>query len=238
MIKEYLIKYKNYLLYVIIGIIIIIGYFVYNNTNKENEEIVLEEKIEVVEEKEKIEEVEEIIENISIDIKGAVNKPGVYTLSVGSRVSDAIKISGGLTKNADTSTINLSKILNDEMVIIIYTKEEIEQFKKGNVKVQYIEKECVCPKLENNACIEDKITNYEEDKNGTSNNTSNTSSKVNINTAPISELTKLNGIGEGKAKAIIEYREKNGLFKDISEITNVSGIGNSTYEKIKDNITV
>ena len=62
--------------------------------------------------------------------------------------------------------------------------------------------------------------------------------KISINTGSISELMKLQGIGQKKAEAIIEYREKNGLFKDIKDITKVAGIGNSIFEKIKDNIKV
>ena len=61
---------------------------------------------------------------------------------------------------------------------------------------------------------------------------------MNINTASINELKTLTGIGESKAKAIISYREKNGGFKSIDEIKKVSGIGNATYEKFKDNITI
>lgn len=69
--------------------------------------------------------------------------------------------------------------------------------------------------------------------------TSDTNSNlVNINSDDISELTKLDGIGDAKARAIIEYRKENGDFTDINEIKNVSGIGESTFEKIKDYIYI
>ena len=61
---------------------------------------------------------------------------------------------------------------------------------------------------------------------------------ININTATSEELQSLSGIGQAKAEAIIAYREDNGDFTSIEDITNVSGIGESTYEKIKDQITV
>lgn len=61
---------------------------------------------------------------------------------------------------------------------------------------------------------------------------------ININTADMETLMKLNGIGKVKAKAIIEYREKNGPFKSIEEIKNVKGIGEATFQKIKDRIRV
>jgi competence protein ComEA len=63
------------------------------------------------------------------------------------------------------------------------------------------------------------------------------SGKININTASKEELMNLPGIGDVKAQAIIDYRTKNGPFKDIHEIVNVSGIGEKTFEKIKDLIT-
>jgi len=62
--------------------------------------------------------------------------------------------------------------------------------------------------------------------------------KININAAGAEELESLPGIGPSKARAIIDYREKNGYFGAIEEITDVSGIGTATFEKIKDDITV
>ena len=61
---------------------------------------------------------------------------------------------------------------------------------------------------------------------------------VNINTATEEQLMSLNGIGEGKAKSIIAYREEKGKFNSIEEIMNVEGIKEGTYNKIKDSITV
>lgn len=64
------------------------------------------------------------------------------------------------------------------------------------------------------------------------------SDTININTATIEQLTVLTGIGEAKAKAIIIYREENGSFKSIEEIMNVSGIGEKTFENIKEFISI
>lgn len=63
------------------------------------------------------------------------------------------------------------------------------------------------------------------------------SGKININTATAEQLTELNGIGEVKANAIIEYRNNFGNFISLEEIMNVKGIGEKTFEKIKDYIT-
>lgn len=178
---------------------------------------------------EKQEEKQEI--KIKVEIKGAINNPGVYELEDNSRVVDLINVAGGLTENADTSLINLSKKLTDEMVVIIYTREEIENYNNSKIKTEYVYIEVPsCPDKVNEACIEE----YQEEIN----NNEETNKLININTASINELTTLSGIGESKAKLIIEYREQNGNFKEINEITNVKGIGESLLEKIKDSITI
>ena len=67
---------------------------------------------------------------------------------------------------------------------------------------------------------------------------STSDNKVNINTANLTELDSLSGIGPSKAEAIIKYREENGNFKTIEEIKNVTGIGEGLFEKFKENITI
>lgn len=62
--------------------------------------------------------------------------------------------------------------------------------------------------------------------------------KININSASAVELTALTGIGPAKAEGIIAYRTENGMFKNIEEIMNVTGIGEKSFEKLKDEITV
>ena len=220
---------KKYI-WLILVIFVLLFLFIANSSN---EEVILEEQLKEKEVEEPI--IQEENKKIKVDIKGAVNNPGVYEVLENSRVSDAINISGGLTKDADTSTINLSKIIFDEMVIIIYTKDEIAEMLKGDTSIKYIEKECICPKLENDACIEDKIENVPN--NNLNNDSSSSNNKVSLNKASLDELMTLDGIGEKKAQAIIDYRNKNG-FKSIEEIMEVDGIGSTTYEKIKDRLTL
>ncbi len=62
--------------------------------------------------------------------------------------------------------------------------------------------------------------------------------KININTATQYELQSLSGVGESTAEAIIQYREKNGLFKSVDDLVNVKGIGNKKIEKLSENLTV
>ena len=78
-----------------------------------------------------------------------------------------------------------------------------------------------------------------EDTTESSDNSSNDEIlSININTASQEELKKLNGIGEAKAKNIIDYRESHGGFSKIEEIVNVKGISKNIFEKIKSNIFV
>ena len=159
------------------------------------------------------------LEKITVDIKGAVNYPGVYELDAGTTVYDLIGKAGGLKTYADTSLINLSKRLSDQDVVIVYTMEEVRTMTKGDTSIKVVDKECICPKIENVSCINKK------------------SSTININKASIEELQKLSGIGKSKAEAIIEYRNKTPFIKK-EDIMNVKGIGKALYEKNKDNIGV
>ena len=162
----------------------------------------------------------------TVDIKGAIQKPGVYLTECSNNVNDVITLAGGLLKNSDTSLINLAKKVTDEMVIIIYTKDEVKNSNIINTVIKTVEKECICPNIQNDSCINDEITdNIGEQK------------LVNINTSSLEELLTLPGIGESKAKAIIKYRTENGNFKTIDEILNVDGIGQKLYEEIKAYIT-
>lgn len=184
----------------------------------------VEAKEDFVEEKE--EPTPALEEHYKVDIKGQVNKPGVYDVLKGARVMDVIHLAGGLKKEANTDFLNLSKKVEDGSVIWVYTTKEIEKLKEVKTVTEYLEKECNCPDVSNSACVTRPNSN-----SGTN------SSKVNINTASLEELTTLSGIGESKAKAILEYRKKK-PFEKIEDIKNVSGIGDSAYEKIKDFIIV
>lgn len=224
---KFLKKYK-YIVFSIMGILIIIGGIYLKNSLIDNSVVIND-----------IEDNDDILisdkedngvsnnEYYLVDIKGAVNNPGVYKVEVGTRINDVVNMAGGLRDDADTSLINLSKLVSDEMVIIIYTTEEVRNSNLVNTVIKVVEKECKCPNIENDGCINDNIKDT----------ITNGSGKVNINTASVEELSKLDGIGQSKAEAIVKYREENGKFNTIEDITKVSGIGNNVYEKIKGNIT-
>ncbi|MGN1337847.1 MAG: helix-hairpin-helix domain-containing protein [Candidatus Coprovivens sp.] len=220
-------KKKDILIIILIVIILGLGGLIFISLNKKDEkcvdEVVVEKKEEV-----SIEEDNEEIEVIEyyVDIKGAVKKPGVYKVVKGSIVNDVIGLAGGLKSNANTKYINLSYEVNNHDVINIYTNNEV---KNSSIKM-----ECSCPSLDISSCDNSSIVT----NNGTiNNNGSSVNDKVNINSASKEELMSISGIGESKALAIIEYRNSN-KFNSIEDIKNVSGIGDSLYNTIKDSITV
>ena len=146
---------------------------------------------------------------IVVEIKGEVKKPDVYTLNENAIVKELIEAAGGLTENAELSNINRAKKLQNHELIYIANKND------ANKEMSNISSEV---KSNNN-----KV----QVENG---------KKVNINTATLEDLKTLNGIGDSKAKSIIEYREQNGGFKSIEDIKNVTGIGEKMFERIKEQI--
>lgn len=230
---------KNKITYIFLFILLMIGIFIFNSEviiSKNDNEFLLEESI--IEEK--IENKETIIKKVRVDIKGNVINPGVYEIEETAKVIDVINIAGGLTEEADTSRINLAKTVKDEMVIIIYSKNEIEKYINSQTTIEmekeyiYVEKPCECPSVNNDACLKEEDLSANEmpkeiDKEEIK--------IVSINNGTKEELMTLPSIGESKANSIIEYRKTN-EFTKIEDIKNVSGIGESVFEKIKDYITI
>lgn len=269
--KFFLERYKKECIAGVIFVILLIGgfggFWIYRQHFQVEDSISLlsneeEEKIE----KEKWEEDdvlkdEERKESFRVDIKGEVKNPGVYLIASDARVIDVIEKAGGLTKNANTKANNLSRKVQDEMVIIIYSKSEIEDFSKtketekkilveSKEETQFfpndalLKKEDFIDSSSSSSVVEGKDSNSSLDEvpsgkiDDTSSSKTEETSKISINTATIEELMNISGIGESKAKAIVSYRNENGHFKKIEDIMQVSGIGEKMFEKIKEFITV
>lgn len=150
----------------------------------------------------------EELSQLVIDVKGAVEKPGLYTLEAGARVNDALEAAGGLTSQADPKSINLAQKLSDEAVVYVASKDE-------NISVV--------------ASTTASSAMSQEEKN---------TSLVNLNTATEADLQTISGIGAKRAIDIIAYREANGGFKSVDDLNNVSGIGDKTMESIRPYVTV
>ncbi|HCW04148.1 MAG TPA: DNA-binding protein [Clostridium sp.] len=140
---------------------------------------------------------------IKVEIKGEVNKPGVYEMKIGSRLEDLIKEAGGLTVKADSDRIpSLAKKLRDEDCIVVANIDKAETVVN---------------------------TNSTQDEK---------SDIININTADKDQLEKIPGVGPVTAEKILEYREEKGYFNSIEDLKNINGIGEKTFENMKDKISV
>ena len=209
--KKYIEKNKKYVIIGLIFCILIIAIIIVKQFDTEEKETL--DLISIEENTENTETVEEEEDyKIVIHITGEVNNEGIIEIKEGGRISDAIEEAGGLTKEADLERVNLAYELEDGQKIYIPNKKDkdIEEYVTEGV--------------------DDIVLPDELSKAG--------DGLVNINKASSEELQELDGIGEALAENIIAYRENNGKFKNIENIKNVSGIGDSKYEKIKDNIKI
>ncbi len=224
-------RHRKKLMALLFGVLLLFSFVFYTfpkltstNKTKEKKQVLLAKKEEPIEK----EEPKKAPLLYQVDIKGAVVNPGIYSVEEGSRVIDVIRMAGNLLEEADTTVINLSKKVFDEMVIIIYTKEEVADFKRVKEVEAKVQEECQngnLGSLSNDACIEEESSQKME-------------GKISLNQATKEELMMLSGIGEAKAEAIIQYREKHGPFKSIEELKEVDGIGDALFNQVQENITL
>ncbi|HZH61393.1 MAG TPA: helix-hairpin-helix domain-containing protein [Metabacillus sp.] len=204
-------QYKKWIIIIFISVLTIGCICYYFMQESETSELVKPEETASIdleqtiplEEKEN-EESEEKNSSIVIDVKGAVQHPGVYEVAKDARVFEAIQEAGGISDKADELAVNLASPLQDGMVVYI-------PFKGENKENPFISKNVV----------EDTAQQ-----------------KVNINLATSEELQTLSGIGPSKAEAIIAYREELGSFTKIEDLLEVTGIGEKSLEKIREEITI
>lgn len=146
---------------------------------------------------------------VTVDVKGAVKKPGVYQLQSNSRVHDALEKAGGLTDEADLKSVNQAQKLSDEAVVYV-----------AKVGENAVDVTTSAPASATSGIGQAK------------------SALVNLNTATEADFQTISGIGQKRAQDIIAYREANGRFKSVDDLKNVSGIGAKTLEKLKEYVTV
>lgn len=203
-------KQKIIVVVLIIIMCIVIGYYIISKTEKYDYSDI--EKISnIIEEDQEVDD--SIIENkIVIHITGEVEEEGVIELEKGARISDAIEEAGGTTEEADLSNVNLAYSLSDGQ------KVKIPNINEKDEEIIVVEE-----KAGDNIIIEGNKSKEE---------------KININKAAQTEIETLPGIGPSTALKIITYRNEHGKFKNIEDIKNVSGIGDSKFENIKEYICV
>ena len=163
---------------------------------------------------------------ICVYICGAVAEEGVYELKAGSRIKDALDMAGGYSEDAYKGYVNLAEKLTDGERIYIPNISE----GKDNLSISVGSADSGGGGSTGNLAA--------GDGSGETSEGDNISGKVNINLADKAELMTLSGIGESKADEIIAYRQSSGGFGSIEEIKNVSGIGDGTFKKLKDHISV
>lgn len=235
MIKKYL---NTFLIsFVILLITIQYGLFAYFYYVKDFKSDNINQTQEVVETFKNDSNEKEKLSEFYVEIKGAVNSPGVFKVTSDNIINDVINMAGGLKNNAYTKNINLSKNVSKEMVVYVYTNYEYSLL---NTKEETYE--CNCPKQDISVCTDKGTSIIISDENKPEevpNSKSETENdKVNINTSTKEVLTSLSGIGEAKAQNIIDYRKENGLFKSIEDLKNVTGISEKLFEQIKEFITI
>lgn len=146
--------------------------------------------------------------DLYVHVDGAVNQPGIFKMPEGARVQDAIDKAGGLGPDADIQALNLAMRVQDEMKVYVPRQGEDPDFSTGS-----------------NASNPGQPPGGEENK------------KVNINTAPAELLETLPSIGPKRAEDIIHYREE-APFQSLEELKEIPGIGDKTFEKLKDRVTL
>ena len=148
-----------------------------------------------------------------VQVGGAVAQPGVYQLSMGSRVQDAIQAAGGPLPAANIELVNQAAPLQDGQLVWVPYIETAPAAAPTSAAVQ---------------------TQRETEQASTT----SPSFPINLNTATFEELLALPGIGDVRARSIIDYRSTHGPFQSIEDIQAVEGIGPGIFEKVKELITV
>lgn len=146
---------------------------------------------------------------LMVDVDGAVKQPGVVSLKEGDRVFQALELAGGIREDANTSSVNLARLVEDGEKIYVPTKSESSGSSAANA-------------------------DFTVKQSGSS----SASGKININKAGTAELQKLPGIGPSTAEKILEYRRQNGTFHKVEDLKNISGIGEKTFARLREKISV
>ena len=163
---------------------------------------------------------------IKVYVTGCVNRPGIVALEKGQLIDDAIRLAGGATAEADLEGINLVYELKENLMLYIRSKKEQELPEIKSETPGEAGKGIRVVKDSGGAVVNENSSE------------SSSNSQININTASMTELDKLPGIGEATARDIIAWRESNGPFKTIQDIMKVPRIKESRFASIKDFITV
>lgn len=165
------------------------------------------------------------VKTVRVQVSGAVLEPGIYDLPAGCRVEEAIAVAGGLTENADSERVNLVRKVRDGMQIRVPVQKAARtsrtQRKSAQATAGY------------SASSTKKVGST---RAGAEKNNSAVQS-VRINSASVSELQQLPGIGPALAQRIVETRNS-GRFTSVEDLLRVPGIGKAKLAKLCDYVEV
>jgi len=142
-----------------------------------------------------------------VHVVGEVANPGVYELPAGSRLVDAVAAAGGFTLTADQADLNLAQVVTDGQQIVVATRGAAP------------------------------VAGSAPGGDGTASPGTGPTGPVNINSADLTGLQTLDGIGPSLAQRILAYRAAHGGFRSVNDLRNVTGIGPKKFAAIKSNIT-
>ena len=142
---------------------------------------------------------------VVVEMRGEVEAPGVFELSPGARLQDAIAAAGGLTEEADLSTVNHARRLRDGELIVVLP----------------LPLPGITPMVPSTATRDASTAD-------------GSPAKVNINTATGKELEALPGVGQVIAARIVAYREQNGPFRSVDDLIHVQGISSRMIEELRE----
>lgn len=145
---------------------------------------------------------------LTVHVVGAVATPGVFCLPVGSRACDAVAAAGGLVPDAESSAVNLARVLGDGEQVVIPLRGAVPAAGSAGAAT-----------------------------GGGGAGGAGVGGKVNLNTGGVSELDTLPGVGPATADKIVKDREKNGPFRRPEDLMRVPGIGAKRFEALKDLVT-
>lgn len=166
----------------------------------------------------KVKQEQKTEKTIRVYVSGAVLEPGLYDLPVGSRADAAISAAGGMTEAADSTRVNLARKLKDGNQV------NVPVLKDGNSKrASRMQGSSVKSKEKDNGSH--KITGEAKRKTAGS-------GKVRINSAGVSELQSLPGVGPALAERIVAERQQ-GRFASVEDLRRVSGIGKAKLERLR-----
>ncbi|HIW72386.1 MAG TPA: helix-hairpin-helix domain-containing protein [Candidatus Levilactobacillus faecigallinarum] len=152
---------------------------------------------------------------IFVDVQGAVRRPGLYQFAAGKRIADAITAAGGATEKLDRRRVNLATRLVDQQQVYLPRKGERETPSASPV----------APAAPGGPV------------SATSGSGSGQQTAINLNTATVTDLQQLTGIGAKKAQKIVDYRTEHGDFKTVKDLTQVPGFGEKTVENLGSHLT-